>query len=58
VSNGSKTLPVVTDAARVSTVAALADIPEEEIWLSKQKSARTRGPCRFDVQRWSIGRST
>jgi hypothetical protein len=51
-------LPVVTDAARrVSTIPALADIPEEEIWLSKQKSARTRSDYRLDVQRWSMGRS-
>jgi integrase/recombinase XerD len=45
-------LPVTADAAprHVSTVAALADIPEEEIWLSKQKSARTRRAYRLDVQ--------
>jgi Phage integrase, N-terminal SAM-like domain len=47
----SNTLPVATDAPRrVSTVARLADIPEEEIWLSKQKSARTRRAYRLDVQ--------
>src|SRR5215475_2069364 len=28
----------------------LADIPEEEIWLQKQKSARTRRAYRLDVQ--------
>jgi hypothetical protein len=33
-----------------STVAALADIPEEEIRLQKQKSARTRRAFRLDVQ--------
>jgi len=33
-----------------STVAALAEIPEEEIWLQKQKSARTRRAYRLDVQ--------
>src|SRR5262249_34114487 len=46
------TLPIVTDAGRhrVSTVAQLADIPEEEIWLQKQKSARTRRAYRLDVQ--------
>jgi hypothetical protein len=45
-------LPITADAAprHVSTVAALADIPEEEIWLSKQKSARTRRAYRLDVQ--------
>jgi site-specific recombinase XerD len=36
--------------ARVSTIAQLADIPEEEICLSKQKSARTRRAYRLDVQ--------
>jgi site-specific recombinase XerD len=46
----SSTLPVRTDGlGRVSTIAALADIPEEEIWLSKQKSARTRRAYRLDV---------
>ena len=46
------TLPVpAADAhGRVSTVAALAAIPEEEIWLSKQKSARTRRAYRLDVE--------
>jgi hypothetical protein len=33
-----------------STVAALAEIPEEEIWLQKQKSARRRRAYRLDVQ--------
>jgi site-specific recombinase XerD len=45
------TLPVAADGlGRVSTVAALAAIPEEEIWLSKQKSARTRCAYRLDVE--------
>ena len=48
------TLPVAIGAeiapARVSTVAQLAAIPEEEIWLQKQKSARTRRAYRLDVQ--------
>ena len=35
---------------RVSTVAQLAQIPEEEIWLQKQKSERTRRAYRLDVQ--------
>jgi integrase/recombinase XerD len=35
--------------SRVSTVAQLAAIPEEEIWLQKQKSARTRRAYRLDV---------
>ena len=34
----------------VSTVAALADIPEEDIWLAKQKSKRTRRAYKLDVQ--------
>lgn len=33
-----------------STVAALASIPEEEIWLAKQKSPRTRRAYRLDVR--------
>jgi integrase/recombinase XerD len=48
----SSTLPVAVDPARgrVPPIAALADIPEEEIWLSKQKSARTRRAYRLDVR--------
>jgi hypothetical protein len=48
----SSTLPVPALVApgRVSTISQLADIPEEEIWLSKQKSARTRRAYRLDVQ--------
>src|SRR5215471_8731222 len=46
------TLPTVADTGRrrVSTVVQLADIPEEQIWLQKQKSARTRRAYRLDVQ--------
>lgn len=33
----SSTLPAPIASGRVSTIAQLADIPEEEIWLSKQK---------------------
>jgi integrase/recombinase XerD len=48
------TLPVPIGAetapARVSPIARLAQIPEEEIWLQKQKSARTRRAYRLDVQ--------
>src|SRR6266851_4121488 len=45
-------LPTTLDTGRrqVSTLDQLADIPEEEIWLSKQKSARTRRAYRLDVQ--------
>src|SRR5437868_10150284 len=50
--NDGGTLPVPRAAGgnRLSTIAQLADIPEEEIWLSKQKSARTRRAYRLDVQ--------
>jgi site-specific recombinase XerD len=34
----------------ISTVAALADIPEEDIWLAKQKSRRTRRAYKQDVR--------
>ena len=49
--NDSSTLPVpiVAGGNRVSTVAQLALIPEEDIWLAKQKSARTRRAYRLDV---------
>jgi integrase/recombinase XerD len=44
-------LPASIDSAgAVSTVASLADIPEEEIWLAKQKSERTRRAYKQDVQ--------
>ena len=45
----SSTLPVTIDASgnRVSTLDQLADIPEEEIWLAKQKSVRTRRAYRL-----------
>lgn len=48
------TLPARIDNAddRVSTVAQLALIPEEEIWLQKQKSTRTRRAYRLDVQQF------
>ena len=44
-------LPATIENAsqQVSTVAALADIPEEEIWLAKQKSKRTRRAYKQDV---------
>jgi len=45
-------VPIGTEIApaRVSPIAQLAVIPEEEIWLQKQKSARTRRAYRLDVQ--------
>jgi len=39
-----------SSAQAVSAVAALADIPEEDIWLVKQKSKRTRRAYKQDVQ--------
>ncbi len=45
------TLPILARPARLpSRLEQLADIPEEEIWLQKQKSARTRRAYRLDVQ--------
>jgi site-specific recombinase XerD len=43
--------PVPVDVGRqqVSTIAALAEIPEEDIWLAKQKSKRTRRAYKQDV---------
>ena len=48
----SSTLPAPIDngSGRVSTLDQLADIPEEEIWLQKQKSARRQRAYRQDVQ--------
>jgi integrase/recombinase XerD len=46
------TLPMTLDTGhrRLTTLDQLADIPEEEIWLQKQKSPRTRHAYRLDVQ--------
>jgi integrase/recombinase XerD len=43
-------IPANSGSQTVSTVAALADIPEEDIWLAKQKSKRTRRAYKQDVQ--------
>src|SRR5712691_1174588 len=43
-------VPIGAGGNRVSTLDQLAAIPEEEIWLQKQKSARTRRAYRQDVQ--------
>jgi integrase/recombinase XerD len=43
-------LSVPVRRGQVSTITQLAHIPEEEIWLQKQKSARTRRAYRLDVQ--------
>jgi hypothetical protein len=41
----SRTLPVPVARGQVSTLDQFAKIPKEEIWLQKQKSARTRRAC-------------
>ena len=44
-------IQVITNPpGQLSPVAALAEIPEEEIWLAKQKSKRTRRAYKLDVQ--------
>src|ERR1035441_7823886 len=44
-------LQIALDSPGVlSPIAALADIPEEDIWLAKQKSKRTRRAYKLDVQ--------
>lgn len=49
--NAPAVLPAADAAPRaLITVAALADIPEEDIWLAKQKSKRTRRAYKQDVQ--------
>ena len=46
-----RTLKIRVDSFHsVSPIATLAGIPEEEIWLAKQKSARTRRAYKLDVQ--------
>ncbi|MGO9268231.1 MAG: tyrosine-type recombinase/integrase [Candidatus Binataceae bacterium] len=42
-------LPVTPDRRQLTTLDQLAEIPEEEIWLAKQKSPRTRRAYRLDV---------
>ena len=47
----STELQITADSpGTLSPLARLADIPEEEIWLAKQKSARTRRAYKLDVQ--------
>jgi site-specific recombinase XerD len=47
-------VPIGAEGNRVlSTLDQLAAIPEEEIWLQKQKSARTRRAYRLDVQHFT-----
>jgi hypothetical protein len=49
---GKETPP--TGHRRLSTLDQLADIPEEEIWLQKQKSARIRRVYQLDVQHFVL----
>ena len=50
IDDGTLPVPIDNGRGRVSTLDQLAEIPEEEIWLQKQKSARTRRAYRLDVQ--------
>ena len=46
-----KDIEIVIDSpGALSPIAALADIPEEEIWLAKQKSPRTRRAYKLGVR--------
>jgi integrase/recombinase XerD len=56
----ARLVPVQIVRGRVSTIDQLAQIPEEEIWLQKQKSPRTRRAYRLDVQHFmmTLGIST
>ena len=42
--------PQPSPSTALSPIAALAEIPEEDIWLAKQKSKRTRRAYELDVQ--------
>src|SRR5215831_2511996 len=46
----SADLSVLAPATPLPVIYQLAEIPEEEIWLAKQKSARTRRADKLDVQ--------
>ena len=55
--SGTLLVPIGAGGNRaLSTLDQLAEIPEEDIWLAKQKSPRTRRAYRLDVQH-SCGRS-
>jgi site-specific recombinase XerD len=49
-SASSLPVPIDNGHGRVSTLDQLAETPEEEIWLQKQKSARTHRAYRLDAQ--------
>src|ERR1700733_15067700 len=46
----STSLPVPTDRRQLATLDQLAAIPEEEVWLAKQKSRQTRRAYKLDVR--------
>lgn len=47
----TNTLPVLADqSGPLTRLEQLAEIPEEDIWLAKQKSAQTRRAYRLDVR--------
>ena len=48
--SGTELQVLVDSPGALSPIARLADIPEEEIWLAKQKSKRTRRAYKLDVQ--------
>lgn len=48
--SGNELQITVDSAGALSPIAQLADIPEEEIWLAKQKSKRTRRAYKLEVQ--------
>src|SRR5208283_5434408 len=46
-----KELQIISESSgELSPIAKLAEIPEEDIWLAKQKSKRTRRAYKLDVQ--------
>jgi site-specific recombinase XerD len=47
---GDLSLPAPATNSRIAILDQLAAIPEEEIWLAKQKSVRTRRAYRLDVR--------
>src|SRR3954447_8483379 len=47
-------LPVPADRRQLPTLDQLAAIPEEEIWLAKQKSPHTRRAYRLDVRHFML----
>ena len=48
--SGKEIQILIDSPGEVSSVASLADIPEEDIWLAKQKSKRTRRADKLDME--------